>query len=114
MRNVLGSLFCYNSNMRIKGWAAALPLVLVFTIASFGQESVPPPSDVRMFLSGLKEAFESSDRSAYLTYFEAEIQAAEGAVYDSLTQDSGMTRAVFFPATNVFEDKEGAPLFAII
>ncbi|HPN16273.1 MAG TPA: M1 family aminopeptidase [Candidatus Aminicenantes bacterium] len=110
-RNIIGSVFCYNLTMRMQGWAAAFPLVLVFTLASFGQESLPPQTDVRTFLSGLKEAFESSDRAAYLAYFEAEIRDAEGAAYDSLRQASRMTQAVFFPATNVFEDKEGVPLF---
>ncbi|MDD8010980.1 MAG: hypothetical protein PHX73_07720, partial [Acidobacteriota bacterium] len=105
-RNIIDSVFCYNLTMRMQGWAAAFPLVLVFTLASFGQESLPPQTDVRTFLSGLKEAFESSDRAAYLAYFEAEIRNAEGAAYDSLRQASRMTQAVFFPATNVFEDKE--------
>jgi hypothetical protein len=109
MRNLRGFYFWYNLKMLTKGWAAVLLTML--GIASFGQDSPPPQADALSFLSGMKGAFEASDRAAYLTYYAVELRPQEDVVYDSLKTTLGMTRVVFHPASNIVEEKNGTFLF---
>ncbi len=109
MRNPKGFYFWYNSKVMIKGWAAVLLAVL--GLAAFGQDSRPPQSDALSFLSGIKQAFEASDRAAYLAYFSAGLQPQEELAYDSLKQTSRMARVVFYPANGILEEENGALLF---
>ncbi|MBN1939267.1 MAG: hypothetical protein JW843_06765, partial [Candidatus Aminicenantes bacterium] len=113
MRDLEGRQLGYNLNMGRKRKGKAL-LLLVFPFlvsALFGQEALSPQGDPLAFLSEMKQAFEVSDRSAYIRSFAPEIREQEGLVFDSLRDTFRMTSVMFRPVGGLTPGDDGETLF---
>ncbi len=109
MRNLSGFCFWYNSGVRKKAWTTVL-LFLLGGVA-FGRESSPAAAAAFPFLSGLKQAFESSDQAAYLAFFGEGIRSVEERAYESLKQTFHLNQVDFSPASRTAKIKDDEPFY---
>jgi len=108
MKNSLWLRFWYNSGVLKKGRTAVLFFFL--GVAAFGQNPTPPPPDFSSFFEGLRQSFDTGNRTAFLEVFAEEIRSKEGDLFDTLRQAFKLTRAAFHTASRIIEG-ETASLF---
>jgi len=88
--------------------------LLLFLAGGFGfGQDAPAPSayaETFPFLAGIKQAFESSDRTAYLNHFAPEIRNAEENDYES-TKELRLNQVDFSLSNQNAKTEDGEPLY---
>lgn len=112
MRGPKGIHFWYNSEVRKRiGVSVLLFLGLggAFGLAQLIHAPVAPP-ETFPFLAGMKQAFEASDRPAFLEYFAEEIRIAVANEYESI-KTYRLNQADFTPLSRNTQTVDGEPLY---
>ncbi|MHB8054391.1 MAG: M1 family metallopeptidase [Candidatus Aminicenantales bacterium] len=109
MQNLDAFRFWYNSGVRKKGLTAVLLFLLSGVL--FGQGSLPLSTEPFPFLAGLKQAFDASDRTAYLSYFAEGIRSAEENDYEAAKQSFYLNEVDFSLASRNAKMQSDEPLY---